>query len=212
MVYNLCCFWCAFRKDNILFRRTKVKRVPCENIGTQSQITCRPNAFYELKRVDDESQDKSVERNHRRDENHTNSNPFSKSKELVETKTNQRANHVEKNGDHRHQSRNASDHNNVRGKHCNLRNKDDDRRDQSNVDRNKRRRSRSLSKDRKRARRSRSRRRERNAHERHSPDKSSQTQVCFGHFESNDSTKRETCFSIGIVQFYFFAFSKFIVG
>lgn len=171
-----------FRKDNICFRRkTKLQSyIPTQSSATQSQISCKPNAMYELRRILDEPHEKPTERNQRRDENHVR-NPFSKAAEHVENKNNPKISHAEKNGDHRHQSRNAVDYNNSRGKHNNQRNRDDERREQSNPDRLKRRRSRSKSNDRKRPRRSRSRsrRRDRNVPERHSPDKMSQIQVCF---------------------------------
>lgn len=167
-----------FRKDNICFRRkTKLpSNVSTQSNATQSQISCKPNAMYELRRILVEPHEKPTERNQRRDENHIR-NPFSKTAEHVENKNNQKIGHAEKNGDHRHQSRNAVDYNNSRGKHNNQRNRDE----QSNADRLKRRRSRSKSNDRKRPRRSRSRsrRRDRNLPERHSPDKLSQIQVCF---------------------------------
>lgn len=173
---------CPIRKDNICFRR-KIKpqnNVQTQTIGTQSHISCKPNALYELKRILDEPHEKPAERIQRRDGNQT-SNPFSKSKEHVATMVNSKIDQSDKNGEHRFQSRNVIDYNNSRGKHVNQRSRDDARREQVNAERPKRRRSRSLSKDRKRARRSRSRsrRRERHVHERHSPDKLVQNQVEF---------------------------------
>lgn len=141
---------------------------------------------YELKRVDETSTDKSTERNQRRDDN----NPFAKSKENHnENKINHKNRECsdEKNGNNRHQPTSQARHQdeyNLRGK----RSRDDERRDQLNVERSKRRRSRSTSKDRKRARRSRSRsrsreqqqrRRDRNNIERNSPEKMSRNQVFY---------------------------------
>lgn len=173
---------CTLRKDNICFRRkiNPHNNVQTHTIATQSHISCKPKALYELKRILDEPHEKPAERIQRRDENHT-SNPFSKPKEHVESKVNSKIGQSDKNGEHRYQSRNVTDYNNSRGKHVNQRSRDDERRDQVNAERPKRRRSRSLSKERKRVRRSRSheRRRERIVHERHSPDKLAQIQVEF---------------------------------
>lgn len=152
-------------------------------MGTQSSITCKPFITYELKKIDDQL-DKLTDRNHRRDENHAN-NPFSlKAKEHSEIRVNQR--NAEKDGNHRHQSRHQDDYNSSRAKHANQRNKEDERREQTNIERSKRKRSRSQSKDRKRSRRSRSRsrspnrshRRDRNAPDQSSPDKATRNQVC----------------------------------
>lgn len=176
------------RRDDFCFRRRKPPNVQTRETFIQTAITCKPFSCYELKRVDDETSDKSIERNHRRDENPA-KNPFSsKLKENNEIKSTQR-NTDKNNGGHRNQTRHQDEHNSLRGKHTNQRSKDDERRsrdEQLSVDRSKRKRSRSLSKDRKRARRSRSRsrsrprrERERNAHERDSPVRTSRNQVKF---------------------------------
>lgn len=153
---------------------------------TQSRISCKPFLLYELKCADNnESCEKSTERNNRHDENHK-TNPFvSKSKENYDVKTNHLRN-LDKNSSHRHQSRHQDDHISLRSKHNNHhRPKDNERREQMNdVERTKRRRSPSVSKDHKRMRRSRSRSRsrpkrdrERNVIERNSPDKTSHNSV-----------------------------------
>lgn len=177
-------FIIVIRKDNICFRRTArpQRKIQTFDMGTQSSISCRPFLCYELKKSDDQLDKMTELRNHRRDENHT-SNPFSlKTKEHNEIKVNHR--NAEKDGNHRHQSRHQDDYNSSRVKHANQRSKEDERREQLNVERSKRKRSRSQSKERKRSRRSRSRssnrshRRDRNAHEPNSPDKASRNQVC----------------------------------
>ncbi|XP_055311070.1 TRAF3-interacting protein 1-like [Sitodiplosis mosellana] len=191
-------------KDNILFRRRDKlhKNVQIHNFGTQSQITCKPFVVYELKRVDDAPKERLIEQNHRRDENQA-SNPFAKSKENdIENKSNHKSREcfAEKNGNHRHQptppQTRHQDEYNLRGKSATQRSRDDERREQSNVERSKRRRSRSASKDRKRARRSRSReqqrRRDRNNHERNSPEKISRNQRARNGSKESQSPKRST--------------------
>lgn len=176
-------FLYAIRKDDICFRRKKPGRIPTKDSFTQSLITCKPSICYEFKKVDDESQEiPPIYVQYRRDEKDS-KNPFaSKPKENNEIKVNHR--NTEKNGGHRHQTRQQDEYGSLRGKRASQRNKDDERREQLNVDRTKRKRSRSLSKERKRARRSRSRsrsrprrERERNVHERNSPEKTSRNQV-----------------------------------
>lgn len=157
-----------FRKDDICFRRKKPKNTEFKDAATQCT-----NSLNELRKIDADPNEKIIEKNHRRDENHTN-NPFStKSKENHETKSNNLRN-LDKNSSHRHQSRHQDDHINLRSKQSNQRSKENERRDQIDP-KWKRRRSPSVSKsDHKRIRRSRSRSRsrtKRNVHDRNSPDK-----------------------------------------
>lgn len=160
---------------------------------TQSKISCKPFFIYELKRVDDDQCEKPIEPVHyRRDDNTTNhknhtTNPFStKSKENHETKSNPSKN-AEKNSNHRHSSRHQSEQINLRSKHATkYRPKENERRDQVDVERTKRKRSPTPSKDNKRTRRTEPDRshtrskheRKRNDHEKKSPLKASRNEVC----------------------------------
>lgn len=163
-----------------------MKNVESKDSTTQSKISCKPFLLYELKCADNEPSEKSTEHFVRHDENHKNhtNNPFSsKSKENHEIKTNHLRN-LDKNSSHRHQSRHQDDHISLRSKHTNHRPKENERREQLDVERTKRRRSPSVSKDHKRMRRSRSRSRsrpkrdrERNVSERSSPEKVSHSSV-----------------------------------
>lgn len=191
---------CSFqylRKDDICFRRKKVRSVASNDATTQSKISCKPLLLYELKCVENDPIEKLTERNNQRhEENHKNhtTNPFQmKPKENHEIKTNNHLRNLDKNSSHRHQtSRHQDDHSiqvddrSLRSKHNNHRPKENnERREQNDIERTKRRRSPSTSKDHKRMRRSRSRSRdrskrdrERNANERNSPDKVSRSLVC----------------------------------
>lgn len=183
------------RKDDICFRRRKVKNVESKDATTQSKIACKPFLLYELKCVENDPNEKPADRTNRHDEHYRNhaTNPFSsKSKENHEIKTNDHLRNSEKSSSHRHQSlRHQDDHSSqddrsLRSKHNNNRPKENERREPNDVERTKRRRSPSASKDHKRMRRSRSRSRdrtkrdrERNALERNSPDKVSRKLVGF---------------------------------
>lgn len=187
MCVDLLCGNC--RKDDICFRRKKVKNVEAKDATTQSRISCKPFLNYELKRLDDGEKlcEKPIEPIHvRRDENHTNhtNNPFSlKSKENHEIKSSHSKN-ADKISSHRRPSRHANDQISLHNKHTtNHRPKENERREQIDVERSKRKRSPSESKDNKRIRRSRSRsrskrERKRNAHEKNSPAKVSRKLVC----------------------------------
>lgn len=183
--YFQCSFVRIVRKDDICFRRKRVKNAELRDAITQSKISCKPFLQYELKSVENDSNE-----NHK---NHTTTNPFSsKSKENHEIKANHHLRNLDKNSSHRHQSsrhqdveHSSQDDRSLRSKHNNHRPKESERREQNDVERTKRRRSPSVSKDHKRMRRSRSRSRdhakrdrERNVAERSSPDKVSRSLVC----------------------------------
>lgn len=176
-----------------------MKNSETKDATTQSKISCKPFALYELKTVKNDPMEKSTESNNRHDENHkghtnTNANPFaSKSKENHEIKANNHLRNLDKNSTHRHQSaRHQDEHSSqedrsLRSKHNNHRPKENERREQTNAERPKRKRSPSVSKEHKRMRRSRSRsrdrskkdrERDRNVLERSSPDKVSRSLVC----------------------------------
>ncbi|XP_031627408.1 arginine/serine-rich coiled-coil protein 2 [Contarinia nasturtii] len=172
-------------KDNIIFRRkhNMQRNLQTRSSATQSQITCKPFIPYELVEIDLDARDKSMERSHRRNDNQR-SNPFaskSNNDNCNENKVNPKSREICVDKNHRQQFR---DDYSTRGKHSNQRSRNDERREQLNVERPKRRRSRSLSKERKRARRSRSRsrsrshaeRRLRRRNERNSPDKGTRNQ------------------------------------
>lgn len=172
---------------------------------TQSKISCKPFAHFELKRVDEDSCENPIEPAYqRRDEGHksTTTNPFSsKSKENHENKSNHLRN-LDKNSSNRHvSSRHQNDQISLRTNHTNHRLKENERRSQVDVERSKRKRSPSESKEPKRARRSRSRSRdrskrdrERNAYERGSPVKVSHSSVgILLHFCSDLNVVVEMC-------------------
>lgn len=160
------------RKDNIVFRRTKLpKKIQTQNAFTQTHISCKPLLSYELKGIEDDAREKSVERLKRRGENRVNNAPISKADESKVSQKPRESDKGAANQRLRHQELRAKQNN---------RRREDERRDQLFPERPKRRRSRSASKDRKRPRRSRSRSRERRRdrnHERKSPEKPSRNPV-----------------------------------
>lgn len=186
------------RKDDICFRRRKVKNCETKHAATQSKISCKPFLLYEIKSIENDAIEKPAEKNSRHDENHkqnnsnTNTNPFApKSKENHEIKANNFVRNLDKDLAHRHQSarhqddQSSQDNRSLRSKHNNHRSKENECREQNNVERPKRKRSQSVSKDHKRMRRSRSRSREcpkrdkeLNVPARDSPEKVSRSTVC----------------------------------